>query len=358
MRTSKRAAARHRKAADKRPRRFAAVAGLLLVPAMAACGGEHSPKAAEPLPTRAVHVDHARVVARSVGEEVVGTVRARNAAVISPTVIGRVSELRVTLGSRVHAGDVLARISASEIDAKLDQARALYERKQVDLARTKKLVDDGAIAPTLYDSALTEFHVAQAAQAEAGAMADHTVLRAPFSGIVTSKSANVGDTAMPGQPLFVIEDTGALRFEATLPEGAARTLAQGQPVSVRVDGVERELAGTVSEISPTADPASRTVLAKVDLPSDPALHSGLFGRLLLASGPSKSVVVPSAAVVRHGQLEGVFVIAGTAAHLRLVRTGRERDGAVEVLSGLGDGEAIAASDVGTLVDDQPVEVLP
>ena len=341
-----------------RPRYFSAVAGSLLVAAMAACGGEHAPRAAEPLPTRAVHVDRARVVARSVGEEVVGTVRARNAAVISPTVIGRVSELRVTLGSRVHAGDVLARISASEIDAKLDQARALYERKQVDLARTKKLVDDGAIAPTLYDAALTEFHVAQAAQAEASAMADHTVLRAPFSGVVTSKSANVGDTAMPGEPLLVIEEPGALRLEAMLPEGAARTLAQGQTVSVRIDGVGRDLTGTVAEISPTADPASRTVLAKVDLPNDPGLHSGLFGRLLLASGQSNSVVVPSTAVTRHGQLEGVFVVEGGAAHLRLVRTGRERGGAVEIVSGLGDGEAVAGSDVNTLVDDQPVEVLP
>lgn len=338
--------------------RLALLAALALSPAIAACSAEHTPKAAEPLRTLAVHVDHARVSSRSVGEEVVGTVRARNAAVISATVIGKVQELRVTLGSRVHAGDVLVRISASEIDAKLEQARAMYERKRVDLSRTKKLADDGAIAPALYDAALTEFHVAEAAQAEASAMAAHTVLRAPFSGVVTSKSANVGDTAMPGQPLLVIEDPGVLRFEATLPEAIARTLAQGQSVSVRIDGVDREVTGTVAEISPTADPASRTVLAKVDLPSDPAVHSGLFGRLLLASGQSKSVVVPLTAVVRHGQLESVFVIDGGAAHLRLVRTGRERDGAVEVVSGLGDGEAVASSDVGTLVDGQPVQALP
>jgi RND family efflux transporter MFP subunit len=341
---------------DSRWRGLTAV--WLLVPAIAACGREPAPRSAPPRPPLAVHVSRARLVSRTVGEEVVGTVRARNSAVLSPTIAGRVTELRVTLGSRVHEGDLLARISAPEIDARLEQARALFERKEVDLGRAKRLVDDGAIAPTVYDAALTEFHVARGARAEASAMADHTVLRAPFAGVVTSKSANVGDTAMPGQPLLAIEDPGALRLEATLAEGAARALAPGQRVQARIDGVARDLAGTVAEISPVADPASRTVLAKIDLPVDPALRSGLFGRLLLASGESTSLVVPSAAVIHHGQLEAVFVVEGGTAQLRLVRTGRERAGVVEITSGLDDGEAVADSDVGTLADAQPVEALP
>jgi RND family efflux transporter MFP subunit len=330
----------------------------LLVPAIAACSHEATPRSAQPRPAIAVRVDRAHLAARAVGEEVVGTVRARNSAVLSPTVVGRVSELRVTLGSRVRAGDVLARLSAPEIDARLEQARALFERKEVDLGRAKRLVDDGAITPTVYDAALTEFHIARGARDEASAMTDHTVLRAPFAGVVTSKTANVGDTAMPGQPLFVVEDTGRLRLEATLAEGAARSLAPGQKVQAQIDGVARDLAGTVAEISPVADPASRTVLAKIDLPVDPALRPGLFGRLLLASSESSSLVVPLAAVVRHGQLEGVFVVEGGTARLRLVRTGRERAGVVEIASGLSEGEAVAESDVGLLADGQPVEVLP
>jgi multidrug efflux pump subunit AcrA (membrane-fusion protein) len=124
---------------------------------------------------------------------------------------------------------------------------------------------------------------------------------------------------------------------------------------VRIDTVDHDLAGTVAEISPAADPASRTVLAKVDLPGDPAVHSGLFGRLLLARNEARSIVAPASAVVRHGQLESVFVVKDGVARLRLVRTGRERAGAVEVLSGLGDGEAVVASDSSALLDGQPVE---
>lgn len=336
----------------------APLAVLVLAGAGPACGVERGPKPAEPLPVRAVHVDHARAVARAVGEEVVGTVRARKVAAISPVVMGKVVLLPVTLGTRVTSGEVVARISVAEIDAKLQEARALYERRKVDLARAKKLADDGALAPAVYDEALTELRVAEAQQAEAGAMADHTVLRAPFAGVVTSKVANVGDTAMPGQPLLVIEDPSALRLEATLPEAAATRLTQGQTVPVRIDGLGRDQIGTVAEISPAADPVSRTVLAKVDLPADPGVRPGLFGRLLLAAPrEAQSVVVPETAVVRHGQLEGVFVVDSGVARLRLVRTGRARDGSVEVLSGLSDGEEIVASEAGTLVDEQPVESL-
>ncbi len=141
-------------------RLFAAMA--VLVMSGAACGGEHKPSPAQPLPVRAVHVDHARAAARAVGEEVVGTVRARKTAALSPVVMGKLIELPVTLGSRVKEGEMLARISASEIDAKLNQARALYERRKADLARDKKLADDGALAPAVYDAALTEFRVAEA----------------------------------------------------------------------------------------------------------------------------------------------------------------------------------------------------
>jgi RND family efflux transporter MFP subunit len=337
----------------------AALAALALSGGSAACSGEHTPKAAAPPPPRIVRVDRARSVTRGVGEEVVGTVRARKTAAISAVVMGKVALLTVDLGSRVKAGEIVARISASEIDAKRDQAHAVYERRKVDLARAKKLAEEGALAPAVYDAALTEFQVAGAQEAEAIAMADHTVLRAPFAGVVTSKVANVGDTAMPGQPVIEVEDPSALRLEATLPEAEARTLAQGQSVPVRIDAVGEDLAGTVAEISPTADPASRTVLAKVDLPSDPRVHSGLFGRLLLAaSREAQTVVVPVTAIARRGQLESVFVVERGFARLRLVRTGRERDGAIEVVSGLSDGEAVASSDVGTLLDEQPVEVTP
>ena len=189
-------------------------------------------------------------------------------------------------------------------------------------------------------------------------MADHTVIRAPFAGVVSAKLANVGDTAMPGQTLLILEDPRALRLEATVPEIAAKAMRTGQTVAVLIDGAQRPVTGTVAEISPAADPMSRTVLAKIELPADPSLHPGLLGRLLLPASPgeARSVVVPSGTVVRRGQLEEVFVVDRGRARLRLVKTGRVKgDGATEILSGLADGETVVTSDLADLVDGQPVE---
>jgi hypothetical protein len=79
--------------------------------------------------------------------------------------------------------------------------------------------------------------------------------------------------------------------------------------------------------------------------------------LLAASHEARSVVVPVTAIARRGQLESVFVVERGVARLRLVRTGRERDGAIEVVSGLSDGESVVSADVGTLLDDQPVQAI-
>ena len=189
-------------------------------------------------------------------------------------------------------------------------------------------------------------------------MAGHTVLQAPFAGVVTAKQANVGDTAMPGQALLVLEDARALRLEATVPRIAARSLRPGQTVPIRLEG-GRELTGVVAEISPAANPVNRTVLAKVDLPADPALHSGSLARVRLLSAQSRSIVIPAGSLVRRGQLEEVFVVEGGRARLRLVKSGQVKaDGATEILSGLSDGDAVVTSGIAGIVDGQPVEAAP
>jgi RND family efflux transporter MFP subunit len=334
--------------------------GALAAAALAApaCDVEPRRPPANPLPPRSVQVEHARLDATATSEEVVGTVRARDSAAISATVVGRVQALNVSLGRRVRAGEVLARISADEIGAKLDQTQALYAQAKVDFDRAQNLLNKQAIPRAQYDAAAASLRVAEARRAEATAMAGHTVLRAPFAGVISAKLANVGDTAMPGQPLLILEDPTALRLEATVPEVAAQTLRLGQTLPVRIDGGSRELTGTIAEISPAADPMSRTVLAKVDLPRDAALHAGVLGRLMLPSpsGSPHSVLVPTATVVRRGQLEEVFVVDHGRARLRLVKTGRvTKDGTTEILSGLTDGEAVVASDIPDIVDGQAVE---
>jgi multidrug efflux pump subunit AcrA (membrane-fusion protein) len=283
-------------------------AGMTLAAGLLACGRERPHPTAAPAAPRAVRVERAQSVDRPTGEEFVGTVRARQTAAISSLVMGTVTSIPVGLGTRVRAGDALARIGVPDARGRCD-------------------------APA---SAIT--------------------LRAPFAGVVTAKTGHEGETAKPGQPLLTLEDQGAMHLEAGVGERVVDLLKPGQTVSVRVDAIEHDLAGTVSAISPAADPATRTVLTEVDLPPDPALRSGLFGRLRLPPDGGRVVVVPVAALVRRGQLDTVFVVDGTTARLRMVRSGPERGGRVEITSGLEEGEAVVVSDAVELVDNQPVEV--
>jgi len=310
------------------------------------------------LSPRAVQVVPAERTRRSVVTEVVGTVRAVRSATIAPLISGTVRQVRVGIGSSVRVGEVLVRLSAREVHARLEQTRAVSVLAKRERDRAASLLHQEAISVAQYDAAASQWSVAQARQAEATTIADHAVLRAPFDGVVTAKLANVGDTAMPGQPLLVLEAPGAHRFEARVPETAGDGLAIGAPVPVRLDGLDHDIEGTIAEIQPASDDATRTRLTKIDLPGTPGLRSGRFGRLLLTTGASLAVSVPAEAVVHHGQLEGVFVVDGGTARLRLVRSGRVQEGRLEIASGLSGHERVVLAGAADLVDGQRVEVTP
>ena len=119
----------------------------------------------------------------------------------------------------------------------------------------------------------------------------------------------------------------------------------GGRASVSIDGLSApELPGTVSQIIPAADPASRTFLVKIDLPANPSLRSGLFGRAHFPRGTRTALMIPKAAVVSRGQMQAVYALdAGNIATLRYITTGNALGQQIEVLSGLASGERVAAS---------------
>ncbi len=322
-----------------------------------ACSRETPPApTSAPLPTAIVTTASAKRTQSSVTQEIVGTVRAKTTASIAPNVMGRVKQLNVTLGSEVQAGTVLVRLHAGEINAKARQSSALLDQAALELKRTKGLREKNVIAQSELDASASRHRVAEAALSEARVMQSYTVLRAPFSGVITAKLANVGDQAMPGRPLLVLEDPTELRLEATVPEALASRLELGQPMTVRVEAIGAVSQAKIVEISPNADPSTRTVLVKFDLKKVPGLRTGLFGRVELRTSERNSIEVPQTAVVQRGQLELAFVAKDGRAGLRLVRTGRQRDDAVEILSGLDVGESVITSQVAVLSDDQPIEV--
>jgi len=190
-------------------------------------------------------------------------------------------------------------------------------------------------------------------------MRDYTLITAPFAGIISQKMANTGDLATPGMPLVVLENTEQLQVVAAAPEGLSLKIKKGDTLSVSIPAAQFSQTGTVTEISPATDTASRTALLKIRIDGNPALRPGQYAHVTLpGSAKVKTFLVPEATLLRFGQMERIFVTQNGIAHLRLVRSGEHRDGQVEILTGLNRGEQVVVQGGERLVDGQPVRLVP
>ena len=334
---------------------FVSLAAVALV-LLTGCREGREPAPSTGLPTVTVRVQAVESKRRLATEEVVGTVRPKLSAVIAAKVSGTVEAMLVAPGQFVKAGEPLARIDAREIKARLDQTQAVRDQVAMDLERFTRLLADKAVTQQEFDSVQARQRIAQAAVTEAETMLGYTQIAAPFDGVITRKLADVGDLATPGKPLLEMENPAALRLEADVPEAVFGNLKLGEKLPVRVAAVAAPMDGIVSEISPAADPASRTFLVKLDLQAVAGLRSGQFGRVAIPTSEVQALRVPATAVVQRGQMELAFVVADKTAHLRLVKTGKRLGDEIEIVSGLEPGELLVSDGTHQLRDGQPVEI--
>jgi RND family efflux transporter MFP subunit len=299
-----------------------------------------------------------KAVKRTAGNqvEVVGTVQAVEQAVISAKITGNVIALPVDLGSRVKHGELLAELSAGEISAQVQQAKAQLEQAKRNLAREENLLKKNAATPETVKSFEDSLRIAEAAYRTTLTMLDFTKIAAPFTGIITRKLTNIGDLATPGKPLLQIEEENKLQVLTDIPEAMILKITKGDMLKVFIPSINLGIEGTVAEISPTADPYSRTSPIKLRIPNNPQLRSGQFARITLAMAQAETLTVPPAAVVLFGQMERVFVVDNGKARLRLVRTGAHSTEYLEILSGLSEGEGVVITGNANLQDGQPVTV--
>lgn len=313
----------------------------------------------------------------------VGTVKARNAALIAARIPGTVSMLYAREGDRVAKGKLLLTLEANEsmagaagAQAAVEEARrgveeALARKRLADISfeRYHKLFQEQAVTRQEFDVRLTEKDTASegVARAEArlvqaressraaGTVAGYARIMAPISGIVTGKSVDAGMTVFPGMPLITVEEEGHYRLEVSAPESLLGNVKVGQALKVQIDGVTGEMGGRVAEVVPVVDFASRTFTIKVDV-SGKGLRSGIYGKAFFPVGERKGVLVPKRAVVERGALTSVWVVdKGNIARMRLVKTGREVNDRVEVLSGLSAGERVVVGGVEKVVEGARIQ---
>lgn len=321
-------------------------------------GGASSEPQTGPAPLPPVNVQTMTVKHENIDSrvEVVGTVEAVDQAVIAAKISGTIIEIPVVLGSAVSRGDLLVKINADEISARVLLVQAQLAQARRNLKREEKLLKQNASTQETVRSMRDMLAVAEAGHREAASMLSYSTITAPFSGVVTKKIANSGDLATPGTPLLHLENPEQLQVVASIPESITLKIRQGDRLSIQIPADKSTHAGIVAEISPVISPRSRTSKIKINLVSAPSLRTGMFARVGLPGTETTTLMIPEQAVVPFGQLEKVFVVQQGKAQLRLVRTGMRAKGMVEILSGLQAGEQIVTENNGLLVNGQPLRI--
>jgi RND family efflux transporter MFP subunit len=299
-----------------------------------------------------------------------GTLHARQSAVISAQVVGRIQQVLVHQGDVVRAGQTLAVLDDATLKASVDQAQAAImaaENQQAaaqtnaelaasTLARYKQLQAQTSVSPQELDeisrraegssaqveAARAQVTAAKAQETGARAMLGYTRIAAPFAGVVTARMADPGTLAAPGVPLLQIDSAGPLQLQTTVDESAIDSVRLGLKLDVSVGGApSSDPAGTVSEIVPAADPASHSFVVKIDLPASAQLHAGMYATAAIPTGSRQAIVVPRSAIVLRGSLWCAYVLDGNGvAQLRYVTVGAQQGSMVEVLSGMSAGEKL------------------
>ena len=250
-----------------------------------------------------------------------GYLVARTRATLSSKVLGRVSWLGVQEGSRVKKGEVLARLESPDLAAARDQVKAQLDQAKVDFDRAQKLQQLGIQDVSTTDKLRSQELTLEAQLAYQDALLESMVLRAPFSGVVTQKLSEVGETVAPGSAgganainaILVMADFGTLEVEVEVNEASIAKLARGMPAEIRVDALDGQgahsvLKGKLREIYPSSNRQKAVVIVRVAfVERDPLLVPDMGAKVTFLGDPyPKDVLVLGREQVVH-RAGGSFV---------------------------------------------------
>lgn len=356
---------------------FAATALLSL----AACSGDKTETAAKTETPVAVQTATTGGTSINAGVlEASGQVEASQSVNISTRVMGYITQMKVKVGDRVNAGQLLFTVNSNDItakraqtDAMIAQAEAAQRAAQKDLDRYTALYKQQSASAKELDQVTLQFQSAKAnadaakqMRNEVSAQLAYTSVSAPFSGIITQKLADAGSMANPGMPVLTLEQSGNLQVSASIPENQIASVKLGEEVSMSIESVNKTITGKVIQVNPSSQFTGGQYIVKISVPAAEAkqLYAGMYVHLRIpvkgnatAAKEAGKILVPTKAIITRDQLSGLYTISSqNTALLRWVRLGATSGDQVEVLSGLAANETFILSAEGRLYNGAPVTI--
>ena len=355
----------------------------------------------------------ARVEETPFGEAVTvnGTLAAYDETVASAKVPGRLRAISVDLGTVVRRGQVIAQVEPQDYNLRVQQAeaalaqararvglspdgrddrvtpeqtgtvrqaRAVLDEARVSRDRSAKLVEQGIVARSEFDTVDANYKVAvsryqdaieeirnrQAMVAQRRSelalakqqLAD-TAVQAPIDGVIQEKQASVGEYLAAGAPVVNIVKMDPLRLRAEVPEREATAVRAGQNVRVTVDGNANVYVGQITRLSPVIAQQTRMLVVEADVRNNGGLRPGAFARAEIVTNDAKmAVTVPNSALVTFAGIEKVIVVQNGKALEKPVTTGRRNGEWTEIVAGVSVGDQVVV-EPGNLQNGMAVEVV-
>lgn len=372
-----------RPARPARLRRAASVLLLAVAVTLAACSKkEVAAPAPRPVVAVAVHADGSAMQSASLP----GEVQARYSTPLSFRVAGKILERRVRLGDVLKNGQIVARLDPADAQKNAASAEAQLSAAQHGLVFAKQQFDrdqaqakENLIAPAqleqttnAYASALAQRDQAAQQAALAKDQLQYTTLTADHAGVITAEQADTGQNVSAGQAVYNLAWSGDVDAVCDVPESALASLSVGQTASVTLAALPgRKFTARVRELSPAADPQSRTYRAKLTLENPgPDVRLGMTADIELAAPPSTGAssgvfTVPATALFHDGTQPAVWIVRATdksdgngTLELRRVSVTRYNERTIVIGGGLKEGERVVLQGVHTVTAGEKVHVIP
>lgn len=307
-----------------------------------------------------------------------GSLSSPNSARLSPDVEGRLVSLEVDTGQRVNAGDILFKLDDELARLELAQAIAAEHEAEADLADTRRrvtevteLVAEGSFPESEARSlaALVERNQAilerrRAERAYVAARLEHHSLKAPFSGVIAERNADLGERVGTGSNVLLLVATDRLRLDLRVPQKYFQRVTPGTAVAMRLDALpEQTIMASIAQIVPVSDPDARTFRARAEVDNSAGqLTPGMSVRAVVRIGTNrKAEMVPRDALIRYPDgrtIVWVVEVDGDSyvVRERRVKAGLSFDDKLEIIEGLAEGERVVIRGNEALQQGQQVRV--
>jgi RND family efflux transporter MFP subunit len=346
---------------------FIALSALAIL--VASCGKKESKHTAVQQERVAAKITVAKLKEYPVTHSFSGKLEADKQSNLSTRIMGQISKIYVKPGQKVNKGALLIQIRNQDILAKKAQvgaskveATTAFESAEKDLKRFEALHASKSASDKEMDDIRTHYRMAKARlsaveqmEKEVDENMRYASIRAPYSGVITSKFAQEGDMANPGMPLLSMESKSQWKVIARIPEADIAKVNLNDKLKVHFKAIEKTFDGQVIEINPSTTNTGNQYEAKVlvTIPDGctAKLYSGMYADVLFEHGTQELILVPRKSLIHRGQLVGLYAVSQSGnALLRWVKTGKTNGDNIEILSGLNNGEKYVESSDSRLFD--------